>query len=131
MDRDELDKAVRKEKRKITQELKRAKISAYKLKVYEPVIENVATMKVKLDELKGQIVYEDILIEYDNGGGQKGIRENPIFKRYESLFKTFMLGMGKILDAIPDEDESQLKAVKDAEPETVLEILREKKRDAS
>ena len=131
MEDDLLMKAVRKEKNKIIKELKRAKISAYKMKVYLPVVENVATMKVKLDELKDQIVYEDILIEYDNGGGQKGIRENPIFKRYESLFKTFMLGMGKILDAIPDEDEGQIKAFKTTEPETVLEMLRDKKRETA
>ena len=131
MTEEDLNKAVKKEKNKIVKELKRANISGYKMKVFLPVVENVATMKVKLDELKDQIVKEDLLIEYDNGGGQKGIRENPIFKRYESLFKTFMLGMNKILDAIPDEDKSQEKAIKEAEPQTVLEMLRDKKRDAS
>lgn len=131
MNEEALRKAVRKEKNKIKKELKSAKISDYKMKAFEPIIDNVSAMKVKLDELREQIVYEDLLIEYDNGGGQKGIRENPIFKRYESLFKTFMLGMGKILDAIPDEDESQKKAIEEAEPETVLDIVRNKHKAAS
>ena len=131
MTEEELRKAIKKEKNKLRGILKKSKISGYKMKAFETVIDNVATMKVKLDELKEQIVNEDVLVEYDNGGGQKGTRENPIFKRYESLFKTFMLGMNKILDAIPDEDKDAEKPIEVAEPQTVLELLRDKKRAAS
>ena len=65
------------------------------------LIENVAWMKVKLDE--GRALMEDapIVIEYDNGGGQKGMRENPLFKGYEALFKTYMSGMSRLLESIP------------------------------
>lgn len=99
----EFDKAVRKEKNKLKKLLKDTNISDNKRKAFEPIIENVALMRVKLDELREAVAREPFMVEYDNGGGQKGIRENPIFKRYESFFKTYMLGMGRIIDTLPDE----------------------------
>lgn len=65
------------------------------------LINNVAWMKVKLDEGRALMEGASIVIEYDNGGGQKGMRENPLFKGYEALFKTYMSGMSKLLDEIP------------------------------
>ena len=123
------EELVRKEKRRITRELKKAKISDYKLKVLDPVIANCAWMKVRLDEARDQIRDCDIVVEYDNGGGQKGTRENPIFKAYEALWKSFMLGMNRILDAIPEEKQEELTTqIEEVRPETVLDMIRAKKR---
>lgn len=124
--------AVGREKRKITRELKRAKISGYKMKILEPIIQNCAWMRVKLDEVREDISLEKITVEYDNGGGQKGIRKNPIFDGYEALWKSYMLGMGRILDCIPDRDEAEeaLK-VEETRPSTVLDQIRAKQRDTS
>ena len=36
---------------------------------------------------------------YDNGGGQKGIRKNPLYDGYNSLFASFSKGLGQ-LDAM-------------------------------
>lgn len=119
--------AVGKEKRMITRELKRANVPAHKMKVLAAVIHNTAFMRVKLDEVREQIKESDIIIEYDNGGGQKGTRENPLFKGYESLWKSYMLGMNRILDAIPDEKEELMaKAEEETKPQTVLEMVRAK-----
>ncbi len=132
MTQTEIDKAVRKEKSKLKRSLKAADLSAHKMKAFESIIDNVAVMKVKLDELKETIKEEEAIVEYDNGGGQKGTRENPAFKRYESLFKTFMMGMTKILEAIPDEKEEVAKAViEEAKPQTVLELIANKHKDVS
>ena len=118
---------VGKEKRMITRELKRANVPAHKMKVLAACISNTAFMRVKLDEIRAQIKEADIIVEYDNGGGQKGTRENPLFKGYESLWKSYMLGMSRILDAIPDEkEELQQKAEEVAKPQTVLEMVRAK-----
>ena len=123
----DFDKAVRKEKNKIKRELNAAKISPHKMKIIEPVIENAATMKVRLDDLREMIITEDFMVEYDNGGGQKGIRENPVFKRYEAFFKTYMLAMGRIIDALPDENKGAWsKQVEGAKPQTALEIVMKK-----
>lgn len=125
------DELVRKEQRKISREIKKAKISEHKMKVIEPVVINAAFMKVKLDEAREQIKSETITVEYDNGGGQKGIRENPVFKAYEALWKSYMLGMDKILGVIPEEQQSELTAqTEQIRPQTVLDMVREKKDSA-
>ena len=132
MDEEARNEAVKKERMKLNRQLKRADVSKHKMKALESVIENVAVMKVRLDEFKDQIIMEDLIIEYDNGGGQKGIRENPVFKRYESLFKTFMQGMSKILDVIPDyEEEPVRKSVAGFGPQTVLDAVLEKHKEGA
>lgn len=87
----------------------------------EPVIENVAWIKVKLDETRDKLRNASVAIAYDNGGGQKGLRESPLFKGYESLFKSYMSGLSKILEYAPKEAENIDKADK---PKTVLELVR-------
>lgn len=91
----------------------------------ETTIENTAWMKAKLDDAREQIRNTSVAIPYDNGGGQKGIRENPLFKGYENLFKSYMSGLKQILDVLPKE----AVAIKDAEieaPKTTLELIRNK-----
>ena len=46
-------------------------------------------MAVKLEESRQKIEDMDIVVEYDNGGGQSGIRENPWVTAYEKLLTTF------------------------------------------
>ena len=90
----------------------------------DALIDNIAWMKVKLDETREMIKSSSVAIPYDNGGGQTGIRENPLFKGYESLFKSYMSGMERILDLLPPE---QAPAVETADqPKTVLELVRNK-----
>lgn len=91
----------------------------------ETTIENTAWMKAKLDDAREQIKNTSVAIPYDNGGGQRGIRENPLFKGYENLFKSYMSGLKQILDVLPKE----AVAIKDAEieaPKTTLELIRNK-----
>lgn len=126
------DELVRKEQKKIIREIKKAKISEHKMKVIEPVVVNAAFMKVKLDEAREQIKDATITVDYDNGGGQKGVRENPVFKAYEALWKSYMLGMDKILSVIPEEQQQELTAEADQiRPQTVLDMVREKKMDSA
>ncbi len=90
-----------------------------------PVIENTSWMKVKLDEAREKIKTSSVVIPYDNGGGQTGLRENPLFKGYESLFKSYMGGLKQIMDAMPE----QAFDIKEAElekPKTMLELVRSK-----
>lgn len=95
------------------------------INILDPVIENTAWMKAKLDDAREQIKNTSVAIPYDNGGGQRGIRENPLFKGYENLFKAYMSGLKQILDVLPKE----AVAIKDAEieaPKTTLELIRNK-----
>ena len=130
MDELEMSDLIRKEKQKIIRELRKAKISRYKMKVLDSVIDNVAFMKVKLDEIREMLLTEDLLVEYDNGGGQKGLKESPIFKQYQSLFANFMKGMDKILQPMPDVEAAQDALVKAAKPESVLDQILKKRNES-
>lgn len=101
--------------------------SENRIKMLEPVIENTAWMKAKLDDARGQIRGSSIAVPYNNGGGQKGLRENPLFKGYEALWRCYMAGMSKILESLPAEVQAEAKNVEVVEnPRTVLEIVRAK-----
>lgn len=130
MNRDDITKAARKEKNKINKQLRDAKFPAHKMKILEATIDNVALMKAKLDELREQLITAQAIVDYDNGGGQKGVRENPIFKRYESFFKTYSLGMGVIFDALRDEEGVAEDNIDDSiKPRTVFDIVQERQKE--
>ena len=100
-------------------------VSEKRMKLMEPVILNTAWMKAKLDDSREAIKYSNIVISYDNGGGQKGIRENPLFKGYEALWKSYMLGMSKIMDCMPPEV-VKVEMEQIEKPKTMLELVRSK-----
>ena len=113
------------EKKRIIAILKDAGISKRRMDMLKPVIENVSWMRAKLDDSRDLIKNSNIVMPYDNGGGQRGIRENPAFKGYESLWKAYMQGMNKILDTLPPE---QIQNATDdgIKPQTVLDTIRAK-----
>ena len=118
------EELARKEARRLTKIVKGYDLSKDKLSMLKPVIDNVAFMKVKLDDAREAIRESSVAIQYDNGGGQSGIRENPIFKGYESLWKSYVMGMNRIIDCIPDEEEKkEIKDEREHAP-TALEIIR-------
>lgn len=102
-------------------------VSEDRLALMEPVIENTAWMRVKLEEARKDIKNSKVVIKYDNGGGQSGLRENPLYKGYEALWKSYISGLSKLLDLLPP---AQAKAAvpADLKPKTVLEIVRAKKK---
>lgn len=51
--------------------------------------ESVIFMAKKLEETRIKLENEPLVVSYDNGGGQKGIRENPHFVAYEHLMATY------------------------------------------
>ena len=121
----ELKARANEEKKRIIAILKDAGISKRRMDMLKPVIENVSWMRAKLDDSRDLIKNSNIVVPYDNGGGQKGIRENPAFKGYEALWKAYMQGMNRILDTLPPE-QIQEAAVPDIRPQTVLDTIRNK-----
>lgn len=95
--------------------------------ILETTIENTAYMKIKLDETRAAIKSSKVCIPYDNGGGQTGLRENPLFKGYESLFKSYMSGLRQILDVLPKGAQNVKKQELET-PKTMLELVRSKHR---
>lgn len=51
--------------------------------------ENVIFMGGKLEDTRRGLANQQVVIAYDNGGGQKGIRKNPIFDGYNQLMANF------------------------------------------
>lgn len=126
MNETEIKARAEEEQKRIVDLLNEVGISDKRQKLLEPIIQNTAWMKAKLDDAREAIKNSNIVISYDNGGGQKGIRENPLFKGYESLFRSYMSGMAKILDSLPQEAIEQ--SVEVEKPATMLELVRNKHR---
>jgi hypothetical protein len=123
MNETEIKARAEEEQNRIIELLNEVGISAKKMKLLEPIVLNTAWMKVKLDDAREAIKNSNIVISYDNGGGQKGIRENPLYKGYESLWRSYMAGMDRILSTLPDEE---IKKEELEKPKTMLELVREK-----
>ena len=70
-----------------------------------PLIHNLAWQKVKLDETRRKLMYEDLFVPYDNGGGQRGIREHPGFAAYNKLYTTFARGIRQLADSLAEDTE--------------------------
>lgn len=64
--------------------------------------EQVIFMAKKLKESKAGLRDQAIVIPYDNGGGQTGIRENPAFTAYEKLLATYTKSLATLRDVIGD-----------------------------
>ena len=125
MPKTEIEKKANKEIKKLRAALKNSQVLDEKAKILETIIVNTAWMKVKLDEVISSLKTAEIVIEYDNGGGQTGMRENPLFKGYYALFRSYMNGMTTLLSCMSEEEAKALEP--DVEkPKTVLDIVREK-----
>ena len=64
--------------------------------------EQVIFMAKKLKESKAGLRDQEIVIPYDNGGGQTGIRENPAFTAYEKLLTVYTKSLATLRDVIGD-----------------------------
>lgn len=113
------------EQDRIIEILNSAGVSDKRMRTLEPVILNTSWMKAKLDDAREAIKNSNIVISYDNGGGQKGIRENPLFKGYENLWRAYIHGMDRILSALPDELATEQR-IEMEKPKTMLELVRNK-----
>lgn len=120
----EISELTKEEVEYIVDLLKEFSIQDKKIKLMMPIIENTCFMKIKLEEARKLIKTSSVAVPYDNGGGQKGIRENPLFKGYESLWKSYMSGMGNILSLLPSEAVRVDVESEVIKPQTMLEVVR-------
>ena len=92
---------VSKEKKRLIALLDRAEVPTQQRDVLAPVIDNISWQRVKLDEAREEMQDASIVCHYNNGGGQAGERENPIFKAYINLFRAYMVGLEKFTSYLP------------------------------
>lgn len=82
-------------------------------------------MEERLVETRKILANQQVVIPYDNGGGQKGIRKNPIFEGYNQLMANYrktleqLVSMLREYGGITDTSESPLAAIL-AEAEALL-----------
>ena len=127
--RTRIDRLSASERRKLIKFLEKNRLEKEKITALNPVIANVSWMKVKLDDAREHIGDEGITVEYDNGGGQTGVRENPAFRAYEALWKTYLSGLDALLKQLPAQMEpEQLAEVTPVSPLAVVQGR--KKREA-
>lgn len=62
--------------------------------------ESVLFMAQKLKESRELMINEPLIINYDNGGGQKGIRENPHYVAFEHLMTTYTKSLRQLSEVI-------------------------------
>lgn len=62
--------------------------------------ESVLFMADKLKESREAMKNEPLVIDYDNGGGQKGIRENPHYVAFEHLMTTYTKSLRQLEEII-------------------------------
>ena len=129
MNETEIKARAEEEQDRIIEILNSAGVSDKRMRTLEPVILNTSWMKAKLDDAREAIKNSNIVISYDNGGGQKGIRENPLFKGYESLWKSYLAGLDRIMSALPEEKSREIvEEAEKTEPSTVLSLVRQRKK---
>ena len=58
--------------------------------------ESVVFMSDKLKKARKEMAKEPLVVPYDNGGGQSGIRENPHFTAYEKLMGTYTKSLDQL-----------------------------------
>ena len=76
-------------------------VQSFKPEIIE-LAESVMFMQAKLEETRKKIQKEPLVIAYDNGGGQSGIRENPSFTSYEKMFATYSKGLSALIALIKE-----------------------------
>lgn len=94
---------VMKEHKRLEALLSKADVPKQKRDVLAPVIDNLAWQRIKLDETRELMQNTAVVIPYNNGGGQEGLRENPIFKAYINLFRAYMVGLEKFSEYLPED----------------------------
>ena len=113
---------ITKERQRLEELLDRADVPPQQRDALVPVIENLAWQRVKLTEARTEMEGASIVCEYDNGGGQTGTRENPVFKSYATLWRGYLAGLEKIIAVLPKEMQAEVSGV------NVLEQVRNLKR---
>lgn len=96
-----------------------------RFKVIEPMLEDLAFQRTKLADAREQFANTPLVLAYDNGGGQRGIRENPAIKAYNQLFRTYSDCIMSVVKLLPEQEQAK---VSDEDSEIGKWLMQEVKR---
>lgn len=69
--------------------------------------ESVLFMASKLEEARKVMKDEPLVVPYDNGGGQTGIRENPHFAAFEKLLNTYTRNLDQLTKIVENSKQTE------------------------
>lgn len=92
---------IRKERKRLEDLLIRAEVPEQKRAALDAVLDNMALLRVKLDEAGKDLRAAPIICEYSNGGGQSGTRINPTVKGFLDLWKAYLAGLQQFSSYLP------------------------------
>ena len=72
--------------------------------VVDILIARIAYLSAYLDELQEQTTKEGVVVKYDNGGGQTGIRIHPAVQVYTQYHKDLTASLKQLKDFLPEDD---------------------------
>ena len=75
------------------------------------LVEQLEFQKSRLEETRKNLDNAPLVMAYNNGGGQKGIRKNPAFDAYNSLMKTYIQTLAKLQELLGSQASTQPKMV--------------------
>lgn len=80
-------------------------ISEDKAGLVKELIQNAAYSAVTLRELQKNITEMGAVMEYNNGGGQKGIRISPALQAYNKLLATYNTTVKQLVGLLPKSEQ--------------------------
>lgn len=80
-------------------------LDASTVDLVRPLVIEAAWTEQRLADARRLIGASDIVVPYDNGGGQEGMRRNPAYDGYNALAKTYVAYL-KQLESMTGEDVS-------------------------
>lgn len=100
MARKKLSAAVKRRIKEIQEAF--SSVDADKMHVINRVIEHVAYMEEKLDEIKLILERDGFVEEYQNGENQWGTKESTASKAYNTVLKNYNTYIRTLLSAMPE-----------------------------
>jgi hypothetical protein len=71
-------------------------LDAATVDLVRPLVIEAAWTEQRLADARRLIGTSDIVVPYDNGGGQEGVRRNPAYDGYSALAKTYVAYLKQI-----------------------------------
>lgn len=81
--------------------LKGVGMSAEELAASAELIQNVGFLEDRLFNARIDMAEEPLVVAYDNGGGQQGVRKNPAYEVYTKLYSSYIAGVRTLLERLP------------------------------